>query len=94
MLNVRPAMLAVPVRAGPLFAATPSVAEPVPRDVAPALTTIQGTLLPLVHEQLSAVETLTITFTPAALTISLLRSMTYSHGIAPVAWAACVIVTV
>jgi hypothetical protein len=58
-VNVRPAIVNVPVRAAPVLAATVNVIDPLPLPVAPEVTVIHGTLLAAVHAHPPAVVTVT-----------------------------------
>src|ERR1043165_6457828 len=58
-VNVEPAIVSVPVRAPPVFAATVNVTVPVPVRVAPLVIVIQLTLLAAVHAQPDCVVTVT-----------------------------------
>ena len=59
MVNVWPAMVAVPVRCGPVFAATLYPTAPFPDPAAPDVIVIQGALLAAVHVQPAVVVTFT-----------------------------------
>jgi len=60
MVNVWPAMVAVPVRCGPVFAATLYPTAPFPDPAAPDVIVIQGALLAAVHVQPAVVVTFTV----------------------------------
>ena len=66
METVRSAMVAVPLRAGPVFAWMSSWTVPLPDPLAPAAIAIHGALLTAVHEHSAAVVTLTFCDPPAA----------------------------
>jgi hypothetical protein len=56
-VNTRPAIVIVPVRAAPVFAATPNVTLPFPRSLEPDNTVIHDALLAAVQSQLSGADT-------------------------------------
>jgi hypothetical protein len=58
-VNVRPAIVSVPVRAVPALAATVNVIDPLPLPLALEVTVIHGTLLTAVHAHPAAVVTVT-----------------------------------
>ena len=64
MVAVVDPTVTVPVRAGPLLAATVNATEPSPLPLAPEVSEIHGTLLWAVHEQSLSVDTLIETFPP------------------------------
>ena len=65
-MNVWPAIVAVPLRIAPVFAATLKVTDPLPVPDAPLDTVIQETLLAAVHEHQLAVETAIVAVPPVA----------------------------
>jgi hypothetical protein len=67
-VNVWPAMVAVPVRAAPVLAATLISTEPFPVPDAPDVTVIHGTPLAAVHAHAAVVVTATVAVFAAALT--------------------------
>jgi len=69
MVTDRPATVAVPVRAPPLFAATLSWTDPSPVPPAPPGTVIQGTLDAALQRHPSALSTRTATASPDAGTL-------------------------
>jgi hypothetical protein len=72
-LNVRPAIVTVPVRDSvEVFAATVIVTEPAPDPFAPDVTVIHGALLTAVHGQPLALVTDVVVVPPAAATTALL----------------------
>lgn len=70
-LNVRPAIVAVPLRAPPAFAATLSLTVPLPVPDPPADTDIQGVFEAAVHAHELPAETETISSPPDELTSEL-----------------------
>jgi hypothetical protein len=66
MLKVCPATVIVPVRAGPVLAATEKLTVPLPVPVAPAVMVIQASLLVAVQAQPAAAVTLVEPAPPAA----------------------------
>src|ERR1044072_8253162 len=58
-VNVDPAIVSVPVRAPPVFAATVNVTVPVPVRLRPLVVVVQLPLLVAVHAQLACVVTVT-----------------------------------
>lgn len=65
-VNVRPAIVSVPVRAAPLFAATLKATEPLPAPIAPDVTVIHDALLAAVHWHVLADVTVAVPAPPAA----------------------------
>jgi hypothetical protein len=65
-VNVRPAILTVPLREPPEFALTVNATVPLPVPFAPAVTTIHVTSLTAVQEQWACVDTATVPLPPAA----------------------------
>jgi hypothetical protein len=59
-VSVWPPTDKVPVRAGPVFAATVKATEPLPLPVAPAVIVSHGSLLDAVHEQPAGAETVVL----------------------------------
>jgi len=87
-VTVCPAIVSVPVRAAPLFAATENVTVPLPLRLESLVTVIHGALLTAVHVQPDVVVTVTGSpFPPALPMVSLKGAMAYMHP-------ACVTVTV
>jgi hypothetical protein len=80
-VKVRPAIVIVPLRAAPVFAATLNDTLPLPLPLAPLVIVIHVTLATAVHAQvlLDAV-TVTVLAPPAAATVWLERSSVYVHG--------------
>jgi hypothetical protein len=68
-VNAPPAIVSVPVRAAPVFAATLNATEPFPVPEAPAVTVIQVALLAAVHPHVLAADTDTVPVPPAAATL-------------------------
>jgi len=68
-VNVWPAIVIVPVRCGPVLAATENSVTPLPLPLAPAVMVIQLSLLVAVHAQPVAVVTLTEPDPPLAATL-------------------------
>jgi hypothetical protein len=66
-VNVRPAIVAVPLRSAPVLAAIDSCTAPLPVPEAPAVTVIQGTFDAAVHAHPFPAVTLTVVDPPAAL---------------------------
>jgi hypothetical protein len=64
-VNVWPAMVSVPLRAAPVFAATVNATDPPPLPLAPDVMVIHDSLLVAVHVQPLAVETATGLAAPA-----------------------------
>jgi hypothetical protein len=58
-VKVEPAIVSVPVRSGPVFAATVKLTVPEPVPLAPLVTVIQFTLLAAVHAHPDCVVTVT-----------------------------------
>jgi hypothetical protein len=66
-VNVWPAMVIVPVRAAPVFAATVKLTDPGPVPAAPAVIVIHDALLTAVHAQVPpAVTAIAVPAPPAA----------------------------
>jgi hypothetical protein len=65
-VNVRPAIVSVPDRAGPLVAATLKVTLPAPLPFAPAVIVIHGALFDAVHAQPPPAATDTVPVPPVA----------------------------
>ena len=65
-VKVAPAIVSVPVRLDPVFAATPNVTEPVPDPVAPPVMVIHDALLDAVQPQPVAAVTLLLPVPAAA----------------------------
>jgi len=63
-VNVWPAIVIVPTRAAPLFAATLNDTDPLPVPDAPLVTVIQSTFDTAVHEQVAPVVTDTVPVLP------------------------------
>ena len=59
-VNVRPAMVSVALRAGPVVDATPNWTVPFPVPLLPLVTVIHGTLLAAVHPHSGTVATATV----------------------------------
>jgi hypothetical protein len=79
-VKVCPAMVIVPVRAPPEFAATLNSTVPFPLPLAPDVTVTQEALLVAVHAQLLVVETATVLpALPAAAIDWLVGAMEYEH---------------
>ena len=76
-VNVWPAMVMVPVRAGPVFAATVKLTDPVPVPAAPAVIVIHdGALLTAVHAHVAPVVTaIAVPAPPAAAIDSLVEAI-------------------
>jgi hypothetical protein len=75
-VNVLPATVRVPLRAGPVFGATSNLTEPSPRSLAPAVMVIHEALLLAVQSHWLLVETLTrLSLTPDAGTERLVGSI-------------------
>ena len=76
-VNVRPAMVIVPVRAAPVFAATVKLTDPGPVPVAPAVIVIHdGALLMAVHAHVPpAVTVIAVPAPPAAAIDSLVGAI-------------------
>jgi hypothetical protein len=70
-VKVRPAMLAVPVRAAPGLPATLSVTDPAPAPDAPEAIVIHEALDAAVHAHEAAAETVTAVVPPAAASVAL-----------------------
>ena len=68
-VNVRPAIVIVPVRDGPLAAATLNCTVPLPEPLLPCVTVIHGTLLAAVHGQPPGAVTATEPVPPAGVTV-------------------------
>jgi len=68
-VNVCPAIVRVPVRAAPAFAATANATVPLPLPVAPDVMVIHGALLLAVHAQPAVVVTSELPVPPAAATL-------------------------
>jgi hypothetical protein len=87
-VNVSPAMVNVPVRSPPVFAATLNVTVPLPLPLEPVVTVIQLALLTAVQAQPDCVVTATgPPVPPEALNVWLVGAMAYVHVV-------CEIVTV
>ena len=69
---VWPAIVAVPVRCAPVFAATVTPTAPLPEPVAPEVIVIHGALLAAVHVQPAVVVTMTVPDDPALDGVSLI----------------------
>jgi hypothetical protein len=65
-VNARPAIVSVPVRAGPMFAPTLNPTEPFPLPLAPDVTVIHVALLTAVHRHPACVDTATVPASPDA----------------------------
>ena len=65
-VKVCPAAVIVPLRCGPLSAATEKLTDPLPLPLAPAVIVIQAALLAAVQAQPVVVETLVLPLPPAA----------------------------
>ena len=65
-MKVWPAIVIVPVRCGPMLAATEKPTAPLPAPLAPELIVIQLSLLAAVHEHPETVVTFTLPVPPAA----------------------------
>ncbi len=87
-VNVSPAMVSVPVRAAPVFAATLNPTDALPVPVAPDVIVIQGVVVCAVHEQVAPAETVMAPVPPAAAADCPRGAIAYVHGVAP----ACVTV--
>jgi hypothetical protein len=94
-VKVCPAMVIVPVRCGPVFAATEKFVVPLPAPLAPAVIVIQVSLLAAVQAQPVAVATLTDPVPPAAATLCEVGLRVNAQPLACVTvnvWSAMVIV--
>jgi hypothetical protein len=88
-VNVDPAMVSVPVRIAPVFAATVKLTDPAPVPLEPLVTVIQLASLTAVHAQPDCVVTVTGPPVPPAVSNAwLIGEMLYAHA------ALCEIVTV
>jgi hypothetical protein len=85
-VNVRPAIVSVPVRCVPVFAATAKLTMPLPVRAAPAVTVTHDALLAAVHEQADVVVTVVDPLAPAADAVSVDGEILKEH--APAAWFA------
>lgn len=92
-MKVCEAIVAVPVRDAPVFAATLKPTFPFPVPVAPDVMVIHGALLLAVHAQPPPAVTVTIPVLAAAATFASVGEMEYVHG-EGTATAACVTVKV
>ena len=79
-VNVCPAIVTVPARAAPAFAATVSVTVPLPVPLPPADTVMNGSLLTAVQLQVLAMVTPTACVPPPAATAALVGDKTAVHG--------------
>jgi hypothetical protein len=77
---VLPAIVSVPVRLVPVFAATPKVTVPFPVPAAPAVTVIHAALLTAVHTQPAGALTVVPAVPPAAVSDWLAGEMVGAHG--------------
>lgn len=68
-VNVRPAIVIVPDRDGPVVAATLNCTVPLPEPLLPCVTVIHGTLLVAVHAQPPGAVTATEPVPPAGATV-------------------------
>jgi hypothetical protein len=81
-VNVDPAIVRVPVRAPPVFAATVNVTAPLPVPLAPLVTEIQLVLLTAVHAQPDCVVTVTGPPVPPNLSkLWLVGAIVYVHAV-------------
>jgi hypothetical protein len=84
-VNVLLAIVSVPLRGGPAFAATANVVDPLPMPEAPVATVIHDALLVAVHRHPSCVVTDTgVPAPPVAATLWLLGAIVYVHAGFPV----------
>jgi hypothetical protein len=70
-VTVFPATVSVPVRAGPVFAATMKFTPPMPEPLAPLVIVIHVTLLTAVHGQLVPLDTESALVVPLGGTVKL-----------------------
>jgi hypothetical protein len=68
-VNARPAIVRVPVRDAPVFAATLNATEPFPDPVEPDVSVIHDAPLVAVHPHPLCADTATVTAPPAAATL-------------------------
>ena len=92
-MNVRPAIVSVPIRSAPVFAAIVKSTAPLPLPLAPEVIINHVALLPAVHAQPAIVVTITVVPVPPAAPIDWLDgAIVYVH--AGGGAAACVTVNV
>jgi len=79
-VNVWPAIVNVPVRAAPVFAAALIVTMPLPMPVGLSVTESQPTLVAAVQEQAESASTATVLVPPPVGTLVTVGWIVYAHG--------------